>query len=115
MSELYSRIQQHLGDEAEFLLAHKSTTITKDKLHLPCPDFIENVWIDSDRSPTVLRNMQTLFNSGRLTGTGYLSILPVDQGVEHSAGASFAPNPLYFDPENIVRLAIEAGCNAVAS
>lgn len=115
MSELYSKIQQLLGEEAEYLLNHKSTTVPKDKLHLPSPDFIEKVWMDSDRSPTVLRNLQTLYNHGRLTGTGYLSILPVDQGVEHSAGASFAPNPLYFDPANIVGLAIEAGCNAVAS
>ncbi|MCD4652823.1 class I fructose-bisphosphate aldolase, partial [bacterium] len=115
MSELYSTIQQILGSEAEYLLGHTCKTVTKDKLYLPSPDFIEKVWIDSDRSPTVLRNMQTLYNHGRLAGTGYLSILPVDQGVEHSAGASFAPNPLFFDPENIVRLALEAGCNGVVS
>jgi len=115
MSDLYSKIQQQLGEEAEHLLDHTCKTVPKDKLHVPSPDFIEKVWMDSDRSPAVLRNLQTLFNHGRLAGTGYLSILPVDQGVEHSAGASFAPNPLYFDPENIVNLAIEAGCNAVAS
>jgi len=84
-------------------------------LHLPGKDFIDRVWKDSDRSSNVLRNMQLIYNTGRLNGTGYVSILPVDQGIEHSAGASFAPNPIYFDPENIVKLAIEGGCNAVAS
>lgn len=108
-------IEEMLGDEAEDLLNHTCETISKDKLHLPGPDFIDNVWIDSDRNPRVLRNLQTLFDNGRLEGTGYLSILPVDQGVEHSGGASFAPNPDYFDPEKIVELAIEGGCNAVAS
>src|SRR5204862_373891 len=83
-------------------------TIAKEHLHLPGPDFIDRVWVDSDRSPVVLRNLQTLFDHGRLAGTGYVSILPVDQGIEHSAGGSFAPNPIYFDPENIVKLAIEA-------
>lgn len=115
MSELYSRIQTILGEESEYLLGHQCETVSKDKLYLPSSDFIEKVWIESDRSPVVLRNMQTLFDHGRLSGTGFLSILPVDQGIEHSAGASFAPNPVYFDPENIVRLAIEAGCNGVAS
>jgi len=115
MSELFSNIQQILGSEAEYLLGHECKTVPKENLYLPSPDFIEKVMIDSDRSPAVLRNMQTLYNHGRLSGTGFLSILPVDQGVEHSAGASFAPNPLYFDPEKIVRLAIEAGCNGVAS
>lgn len=110
-----SRIADILGEEADYLLDHQSSTISKDLLHLPGPDFIDRVWIDSDRSPQVLRSLQTIFNHGRLGGTGYLSILPVDQGIEHSAGASFAKNPLYFDPENIVKLAMEGGCNAVAS
>ncbi|MHC5119975.1 MAG: beta/alpha barrel domain-containing protein, partial [Planctomycetota bacterium] len=88
---------------------------SKDMLHLPGPDFVDRVVADSDRCPQVLRNLQNIFNHGRLGGTGYLSILPVDQGIEHTAGASFAPNPIYFDPENIVKLAIEGGCNAVAS
>ncbi len=104
-----------LGSETEALLKHESRTIDKSVLHLPGPDFIDRVFAHTDRSPTVLRNFQTMLNHGRLGGTGYVSILPVDQGVEHSAGASFAPNPAYFDPENIVRLAIEGGCNAVAS
>jgi len=110
-----SRIAELLGDEAEYLLEHTCTTIPKELLHLPGPDFVDRVWKDSDRNPRVLRAMQELFNTGRLAGTGYLSILPVDQGIEHSAGASFAPNPIYFDPENIVKLAIEGGCNAVAT
>ncbi len=109
------RIEELLGANARMLLDHKSQTIPKDKLHLPGPDFIDRVWVYSDRSPAVLRSLQTLLNHGRLAGTGYVSILPVDQGIEHSAGASFAPNPEYFDPENIVKLAIEGGCNAVAS
>ena len=104
-----------LGADTEFLLGYACKGITKDKLHLPGPDFIDRVCLDSDRKPGVLRSLASLFNHGRLAGTGYLSILPVDQGVEHSGGASFAPNPLYFDPENIVRLAIDGGCNAVAS
>ena len=108
-------IEELLGPNARTLLDHKSQTIPKDKLHLPGPDFIDRVWAYSDRSPAVLRSLQALFNNGRLAGTGYVSILPVDQGIEHSAGASFAPNPEYFDPENIVKLAIEGGCNAVAS
>ncbi len=108
-------IADALGKEAGFLLEHRSTGIPKEQLHLPGPDFVCRVWAASDRSPTVLRNLQSLFDHGRLAGTGYLSILPVDQGIEHSAGASFAPNPSYFDPENIVKLAIEGGCNAVAS
>src|SRR5437667_4186633 len=109
------RIEEILGENARTLLEHKSQTISKDHLNLPGPDFIDRVWAYSDRSPSVLRSMQSLFDNGRLAGTGYLSILPVDQGIEHSAGASFAPNPQYFDPENIVKLAIEGGCNAVAS
>jgi class I fructose-bisphosphate aldolase len=107
-------IKELLGNDVS-LLEHKCETITKDQIHLPGPDFVDRVWKDSDRSPQVLRNMQAIFNAGRLKGTGYLSILPVDQGIEHSAGASFAPNPIYFDPENIVKLAIEGECNAVAS
>src|ERR1700716_299491 len=109
------RIEELLGENARTLLDHKSETITRDQINLPGPDFIDRVWVYSDRSPSVLRSLQSLFNNGRLAGTGYLSILPVDQGIEHSAGASFAPNPQYFDPENIVKLAIEGGCNAVAS
>lgn len=108
-------IEQLLGDEAEYLLNYQCKTIPRQSLHLPGPDFIDRVHAGSDRSPAVLRNLQTLFDHGRLAGTGYVSILPVDQGIEHSAGASFAPNPMYFDPENIVKLAIEGGCNAVAS
>jgi fructose-bisphosphate aldolase, class I len=104
-----------LGEEAEGLLVHTCKGIPKSMLHLPGPDFVDRVMMDSDRKPGVLRALQTLIDRGRLAGTGYLSILPVDQGVEHSGGASFAPNPIYFDPENIVRLAIEGGCNAVAS
>ena len=104
-----------LGNDSEKLLNHKCKTISKDFLHLPGSDFVDSVVATSDRSVRVLRNMQNVFDHGRLAGTGYLSILPVDQGIEHSAGASFAPNPIYFDPENIVKLAIEGGCNAVAS
>ena len=110
-----NQIQSLLGAEAESLLGHTCQGIPRDRLHLPGPDFVDRVVIQSDRSPVVMRNLQGLFDHGRLGGTGYLSILPVDQGIEHSGGASFAPNPLYFDPENIVRLAIEGGCNAVAS
>ncbi len=104
-----------LGQEADQLLAHVCQGIPKANLQIPGPDFIDRVLLNSDRKPGVLRNLQTLYNNGRLAGTGYLSLLPVDQGVEHSGGASFAPNPLFFDPENIVRLAIEGGCNGVAS
>ena len=104
-----------LGNAAEDLLSHRCTTIPQENLHLPGPRFVDDVWADSDRNPRVLRSMQTLFDNGRLAGTGYVSILPVDQGIEHAGGASFAKNPAYFDPENIVRLAIEGGCNAVAS
>src|SRR5436190_5039917 len=110
-----ARIEELLDDDARALLEFDSPKISKDLLHTPGPDFIDRVWTYSDRSPQVLRSLQSLFDHGRLAGTGYLSILPVDQGIEHSAGASFAPNPLYFDPENIVRLAVEGGCNAVAS
>ncbi|MDX9759054.1 MAG: class I fructose-bisphosphate aldolase [Bacteroidota bacterium] len=108
-------IHELLGADAESLLTHTSTGIPKDLLHLPGPDFVDRVWKDSDRNPRVLVNMQRLYMTGRLAGTGYMSVLPVDQGIEHSAGSSFAPNPIYFDPENIVKLAIEGGCNAVAS
>jgi class I fructose-bisphosphate aldolase len=108
-------IQELLGKDATYLLDHECRTISKDVLHLPGSDFIERVMVDTDRSPSVLRNLQLIYNTGRLGGTGYVSILPVDQGIEHSAGASFAPNPIYFDPANIVKLAIEGGCNAVAS
>lgn len=110
-----TNIEKLLGKDAEFLLNHSCKTVAKEQLHLPGPDFVDRVMSSSDRNPVVLRNMQTLFNSGRLGGTGYVSILPVDQGIEHTAGASFAPNPIYFDPEKIVELAIEGGCNAVAS
>jgi class I fructose-bisphosphate aldolase len=109
------RIEELLGEDGRALLEFDSPKISRDLLHAPGPDFVDRVWADSDRSPQVLRSLQSLFNHGRLAGTGYLSILPVDQGIEHSAGASFAPNPVYFDPENIVKLAIEGGCNAVAS
>lgn len=104
-----------LGDKAGFLLNHVPKTITKDQLHLPGPDFIDRIWTVSDRNPQVMRNLQGMYNTGRLANTGYLSILPVDQGIEHSGGASFAKNPIYFDPENIILLAIEGGCNAVAT
>jgi class I fructose-bisphosphate aldolase len=109
------KIKQILGDEAKDLLEHSCQTISKEDLHLPGPDFVGRIHSGSDRPNNVLRNLQETFNHGRLAGTGYLSILPVDQGIEHTAGASFAPNPIYFDPENIVKLAIEGGCNAVAS
>lgn len=108
-------ISELLGGEADYLLNHKCTTVSKEQLHIPGPDFVDRVLAPSDRPVGVLRSMQALFSGGRLGGTGYLSILPVDQGVEHSAGTSFAPNPIYFDPENIIRLAIEGGCNGVAS
>jgi class I fructose-bisphosphate aldolase len=104
-----------LGDKADYLLNHRSTTIDQANLHLPGPDFIDRVFLQSDRTPAVLRSLAQLYQTGRLANTGYLSILPVDQGIEHSGGASFAKNPIYFDPENIIRLAIEGGCNAVAT
>ena len=111
----YSQIAGLLGKENETLLSHTCSTVTKDKLHLPSANFVDEIFAASNRSNQTLRNLHALFSSGRLGGSGYLSILPVDQGIEHSAGASFAANPLYFDPENIVKLAIEGGCNAVAS
>jgi class I fructose-bisphosphate aldolase len=110
-----SDIASLLGDEAAYLLDHQCKTVGKDKLHLPGPDFLDRVVAPSDRSIPVMRSLSAMFDHGRLAGTGYVSILPVDQGIEHSAGASFAPNPEYFDPENIVKLAVEGGCNAVAS
>lgn len=110
-----SKILELLGSEADYLLKHECKTVCKSKLHLPGPDFVDRIFAPTDRNPQVLCSLQRMFNTGRLAGTGYLSILPVDQGIEHSAGASFAPNPDYFDPENIVKLAIEGGCNAVAS
>ena len=110
-----TKITKLLGDSARDLLEHQSKTVPKEKLHLPGPDFVDRVMAGTDRNPQVLRSLQQMFDTGRLGGTGYLSILPVDQGIEHSAGASFAPNPDYFDPENIVKLALEGGCNAVAS
>ncbi|HLK28021.1 MAG TPA: class I fructose-bisphosphate aldolase [Puia sp.] len=111
----YSQIAELLGKENENLFTHVCSTLTKDNLHLPSPDFVDDVFASSNRVNQTLRNLHSLFSTGRLAGSGYLSILPVDQGIEHSAGASFAPNPIYFDPENIVKLAIEGGCNAVAS
>lgn len=119
MSALIGReidtIAQHLGDQADYYLNHQCKTVDKSLIHLPGPDFVDRVFQPTDRNSQVLRSLQQMYNTGRLAGTGYMSILPVDQGIEHSAGASFAKNPMYFDPENIVRLAIEGGCNAVAS
>lgn len=113
--DLKNKLVEILADEASELLEHKSNTVPKEQLHLPGPDFVDRVFTSTDRPNNVLRNLQSIFNHGRLAGTGYLSILPVDQGIEHSGGASFAPNPEYFDPENIVKLGLEGGCNAVAS
>jgi len=110
-----SRLEELLGDEADSLLNHKCETFAASDLHLPGPDFIERVFVQTDRNPQVLRNLQSLYDHGRLGGTGYVSILPVDQGIEHSGGASFAPNPIYFDPEQLAELAVEGGCNAFAS
>ncbi len=112
---MIKKIKTLLGSEAEDLLNHQCQGFPKESLHLPGPDFVDRVWVMSDRPTGVLRSLAALFNQGRLAGTGYLSILPVDQGIEHSGGASFAPNPVYFDPENIVKLALEGGCSAVAS
>jgi fructose-bisphosphate aldolase, class I len=110
-----SKIVELLGADGELLLNHTCKTITKDQIHLPSKEFVGDMFGPSNRSPQVMRSLEALYNHGRLAGTGYVSILPVDQGIEHSAGASFAPSPMYFDPENIVKLAIEGGCNAVAS
>jgi fructose-bisphosphate aldolase, class I len=104
-----------LGKDLQYLLDYKSKTIDKKYLHIPSADFLDDIFRDSNRSPQILRNLASLFNHGRLAGTGYLSILPVDQGIEHTAGSSFSPNPIYFDPENIIKLALDGGCNAVAS
>ena len=112
---MINSITTALGDKADYLLNHTSKTVSKDLLHLPGPDFVDRVFAATDRNQRVLNHLQRIYNTGRLAGTGYVSILPVDQGIEHSAGASFAKNPAYFDPENIVKLAIEGGCNAVAS
>jgi class I fructose-bisphosphate aldolase len=112
---MFEKILNLLGKDAPFLLEHTCRTIKKEYLYLPGSDFIDKIMTATDRNSTVLRNLQSMFDHGRLGGTGYLSILPVDQGIEHSAGASFAPNPIYFDPENIIKLAIEGQCNAVAS
>jgi len=114
-STMINEIKNLLGADADSLLNHTCKTVSKDLLHLPGPDFVDRIFIESDRNPRVLANLQRMYGTGRLANTGYLSILPVDQGIEHSAGASFAKNPIYFDPENIVKLAIEGGCNAVAS
>ena len=108
---MIDRISRLLGDKAEDLLQHKCGTIGKDSLHLPGPDFVDRIFSQSDRNNRVLASLYRLYGHGRLGGTGYVSILPVDQGIEHSAGASFAPNPVYFDPRNIIELAIEGGCN----
>ena len=110
-----SQIQSLLGSQAEFLLDHSCKTIDKSMIHAPGPDFVDRIFAQTNRSPQVLKSLQQLYGHGRLANTGYLSILPVDQGIEHSAGASFAPNPIYFDSENIIKLAIEGSCNAVAS
>jgi fructose-bisphosphate aldolase, class I len=111
---MLKKIQELLGKEADELLSYKAK-FPKEQLHLPGPDFVDRVFLQTDRSPNVLKNLNWILHTGRLSGTGYVSILPVDQGIEHSAGASFAPNPMYFDPENIVKLAVEGGCNACAS
>jgi class I fructose-bisphosphate aldolase len=108
-------IRELLGDEADHLLNFNEPKISKESLHTPGPDFVDRIFMNTDRPTNVLRNLKSIFNHGRLSGTGYLSILPVDQGIEHSANASFTPNPIYFDPENIIQLAIKGGCNAVAS
>lgn len=115
MSEYTVNISDLLGDQQTYYLNHSCQTIPKSMLHLPSPEMIDKVWASSDRSQQTLNNLYRLMNSGRLAGSGYVSILPVDQGIEHTAGASFAPNPIYFDPENIIRLAMEGGCNAVVS
>src|ERR1039458_4735007 len=110
-----SDLEKHLGKDAKDLLGYKCKGIAKDSLHIPGSDWVDRIFASTDRNQRALNNLQWLYSTGRLTGTGYVSILPVDQGIEHSAGASFAKNPIYFDAENIVKLAIEGGCNAVAS
>lgn len=111
----FEKIQELLGDKADYLLNHESKTFDKNLLHTPSPDFVDKIFVQTNRNPQVLRNLAALYNHGRLAGTGYISILPIDQDIEHTAGASFAKNPLYFDPENIVKLAIDGGCSAVAT
>ena len=111
----YEAIRNYLGDEADYLLDFNNPKVDKDSLYLPGPSFVDRVFVDTDRSTNVLRNLKSIYNNGRLAGTGYVSVLPVDQGIEHSAAASFTPNPTYFDPEKIIELAIKGGCNAVAS
>jgi class I fructose-bisphosphate aldolase len=115
MNTKLDKIHEWLGKDAGYLMDHKSQTFDKNLLHAPSPDFVDKEFVHSNRNPQFLRNMATLFNTGRLGRTGYLSILPIDQGIEHSAGSAFAPNPIYFDPENIIKLALEAECNAVAT
>lgn len=115
MNQSEEALRGYLGEEIDYLLHHTCEKIPKESLYLPGPDFVERTFVDSDRPTQVLRNLKSIYNHGRLSGTGYVSILPVDQGIEHSAAASFTPNPMYFDPENIIKLAIEGGCNAVAS
>ncbi len=110
-----NKIATLLGDQAKYLLEHKCKTVEHSTMHLPSPNHVAEIWVNSNRSNQVLRSIQTLLNNGRLSGTGFCSIFPVDQGIEHSAGSAFAPNPIYFDPEQIIALAIEGGCNAVAS
>src|SRR5690349_13961443 len=114
-SNANNKILDLLGSDGDALLNYKAKGFPSDALNLPGPDFVDRILSHTDRSPSVLRNFQSILNHGRLANTGYVSILPVDQGIEHSAGASFAPNPAYFDPQNIIKLAIEGGCNAVAS
>ncbi len=111
----FEKIEKYLGDESKYLLDYKSKTVLKEDLHITGPNHIDEIFGTSDRNPQVLRNLSSLYNTGRLSKTGYLSVLPVDQGIEHTAGSSFGPNPIYFDPENIIKLAIEGGCNAVAT
>ena len=112
---IIDNIRGYLGEEASYLLDFNTPKISKESIHVPGPDFVDRVFRDTDRPTNVFRNLKSIYYSGRLSGTGYVSILPVDQGIEHSAAASFTPNPIYFDPENIIKLAIEGGCNAVAS
>ena len=112
---MIDKISELLGDKSEHLLGFDNPKISKENIHVPGPDFVDRIFINSDRNNRVIGNLEWIFNHGRLAGTGYVSILPVDQGIEHSGGASFAPNPIYFDPERIIELAIEGGCNAVAS
>jgi class I fructose-bisphosphate aldolase len=115
MADTINKIKEYLGDSQDDLLTHKCKTVTVDQLMVPGPDYLDKVFTESDRNVQVLKSLASIYNHGRLGGTGYLSILPVDQGIEHTAGSSFAPNPMYFDPENIIKLAIEGGCNAVAT